>query len=361
MPGPKERNLEETGEQLVGWLAKRMPEASELEVGGLGGPATTGFSNDTLLFDVSWKEAGEHKSQGLVARIKPTGYQIFPEYDLSVQYRIMKILGEQTSIPVPRMYWMEEDDSLLGAPFYVMEQVEGRIPTDNPPYHAGGWMHEVEPREREAIWWSGFDTMAELHHLDWRKLGLDFLETDAPGETQLEKQLRFYERFLEWATRSRRNQTVERGMEWLWANRPQEQEPVGLCWGDARIGNMIFRENRCVAVLDWEMATLGNPEQDFAWAFFLDRHHSEGLGLPRLEGFPSREETIARYEQKSGLKVNNFHYYEVFAGVRFGVIMMRLGQQLHHYGLITDDSDFEINNIVTRLLAKLLELPAPGE
>jgi aminoglycoside phosphotransferase (APT) family kinase protein len=355
MPGPKERDLEETRARLTEWLAERMPDARELQIGDLAGPAATGFSNDTLLFDLAWQEAGAPRSQGLVARIKPTGYQVFPEYDLSLQYRVMKILGEQSSIPVPRMFWMEDDESVLGAPFYLMERVEGRIPTDNPPYHAGGWLQEVEPSEREAIWWSGFDTMAELHRLDWRKLRLEFLEIPDPGETHLEKQLHHYRRYLEWATRSRRNHTVERGLEWLWANRPQEPEPVGLCWGDARIGNMIFRDSRCVAVLDWEMATLGNPEQDFAWAFFLDRHHSEGVGAPRLEGFPSREATMARYQEKSGLKVEHFHYYEVFAAVRFGVIMMRVAQQLNHYGLIPDESDFEVNNIVTRLLAKLLE------
>jgi aminoglycoside phosphotransferase (APT) family kinase protein len=162
-------------------------------------------------------------------------------------------------------------------------------------------------------------------------------------------------------SRRRRNHTVEKGLEWLWANRPQEPEPVGLCWGDARIGNMIFSDGRCLAVLDWEMATLGNPEQDFAWAFFLDRHHSEGVGAPRLEGLPGREATMVRYEEKSGLKVKHFHYYEVFAAMRFGVIMMRIGQQLNHYGLIPDESDFEVNNIVTRLLANLLELPPPGQ
>jgi aminoglycoside phosphotransferase (APT) family kinase protein len=355
MPGPTERNPEETHTRLTEWLAKRMPDARELQIGDLAGPATTGFSNDTLLFDLSWQEAGAPRSQGLVARIKPTGYQVFPAYDLSLQYRVMEILGEQSSIPVPRMFWMEEDESVFGAPFYVMERVEGRIPSDNPPYHTSGWLQEAEPAEREAIWWSGFDTMAELHRLDWRKLGLEFLETPDPGETHLEKQLRYYQRYLEWATRSRRNPTVEKGLEWLWANRPQEPEPVGLVWGDARIGNMIFRDGRCVAVLDWEMATLGNPEQDFAWALFLDRHHSEGVGAPRLEGFPSREATLARYEEKRGLTVEHFHYYEVFAAVRFGVIMMRIGQQLNHYDLIPDESDFEVNNIVTRLLTKLLE------
>ena len=73
---------------------------------------------------------GARTEAGIVVRIQPTGYQVFPEYDLSLQYRVMKILGEQSSIPVPRMFWMEEDESVLGAPFYVMERVEGRIPSE---------------------------------------------------------------------------------------------------------------------------------------------------------------------------------------------------------------------------------------
>ena len=86
MPGPTERNPEETRSRLTEWLAERMPDARELQIGDLAGPATTGFSNDTLLFDLAWQEAGAPRSQGLVARIKPTGYQVFPEYDLSLQY-----------------------------------------------------------------------------------------------------------------------------------------------------------------------------------------------------------------------------------------------------------------------------------
>ena len=123
---------------------------------------------------------------------------------------------------------------------------------------------------------------------------------------------------------------------------------------------MIFRDRACVAVLDWEMVTLGNPIQDLGWWMFVDRHHSEGLESPRLPGFPERAETIARYEASTGMQVRDLEYYEAFAGFRFGVIMIRLAQQMVDYGVLPEDSDFESNNIVTRLLAKILDLPAPG-
>jgi aminoglycoside phosphotransferase (APT) family kinase protein len=135
-----------------------------------------------------------------------------------------------------------------------------------------------------------------------------------------------------------------------------------LAWGDARIGNMIFDDDgRCAAVLDWEMAALGSPELDVAWFLFLDRHHSQGMGVERLEGFPSREATVARYEDKSGFRVRHLHYYEVFAALRFTILMSRIAHQLTHYGFLPADSNFEVDNNCSRLLAKLLELPPPSE
>ena len=101
-------------------------------------------------------------------------------------------------------------------------------------------------------------------------------------------------------------------------------------------------------------------EKDLAWNLFLDRHHSEGVETPRLPGFPSREATVERWQQLTGLTAPNLHYYEVYAAFRFGVIMIRIAQQLQHYELLPEDADFETNNIVTRLLAKLLDLPAPA-
>jgi aminoglycoside phosphotransferase (APT) family kinase protein len=89
-------------------------------------------------------------------------------------------------------------------------------------------------------------------------------------------------------------------------------------------------------VLDWEMVTLGSPEADLAWTIFLDRHHSEGIDTPRLEGFPSYEESIERYQLLTGHRVRHLHYYQVFAGYRFAVIMMRIAQQLVRYGLMDE-------------------------
>ena len=129
-----------------------------------------------------------------------------------------------------------------------------------------------------------------------------------------------------------------------------------LSWGDARIGNQIFDDSGCIAVIDWEMATLGNPAADLAWFLFVDRHHGEGIGVPRLEGLPERDETIARWEELTGLDARStIDYYEVWAAFRFSVIMIRLGNQFKHYELIEQESDFHLNNTVSGLLTKVLD------
>jgi aminoglycoside phosphotransferase (APT) family kinase protein len=328
-----------------------MPQARDLTITNLAPPSFTGFSNDTLLFDLTWTENGRAHEQGMVLRLEPRGYTVFPEYDVGQQYRVMQRLGEATDVPVPRVYWLEESDALLGAPFFVMAKVEGRIPPDNPPYHAAGWMTEIAPEERAALWWDGLDVLARIHRLDWRRLGFDFLVGhERPG---LDAQLAYYRRYLAWAARGKPQPIAEAALAWLERHHPGD-EPLGLCWGDARIGNMIFAGGRCRAVLDWEMVTVGNPVQDLAWWLFLDRHHSEGIGVDRLPGLPGRAETVARYEALTGQRVAHLDFYEMFAGFRFAVIMCRLSQMLIAFDVLPPDSDMETNNIVTQLLAKML-------
>ena len=368
MPAPRGRDLELTRRRLTDWFSARLPEAESIRVSALTGPGATGFSSDTLMFDLDTRERGREVHRPLVVRIQPTGFQVFPEYDMGRQFGIQQALAP-TAVPTARMHWSEEDAAVLGAPFYVMERVEGRIPSDNPPYHMGGWMTEIQPEERASIWWSGLEVLARIHGLDWEALGLGHLarpggaersaEGPGRGASPLERHLDDYSAFLAWAWDGKPHTTCTPALEWLYQNRPQEPERLVLCWGDARIGNMIFRDNRCVAVLDWEIATLGSPEEDLAWWLYLDRHHSEGVGVPQLPGFPSREETVARYEEWSGHRVRHLDYYERFAALRFSVIMARLARQMQAYGLLPADSDFGVTNPCSRLLARLLDLPDP--
>jgi len=361
MPTPWERDLEATRAKLTAWLATRLPKTTDISVGDLAAPSASGFSNETLLFDLHWREDGEAREEALVIRIQPTGFQVFPSYDLGLQFKTMQLLAA-TEVPVPKMRWLEEEDlDLLGAAFYVMEQVPGRVPPDNPPYHQAGWVTEATPDERRAIWLNCFEAMAKIHRIDPHQAGFDFLDQPELGANGLDQEIARYEEFLAWAARGAPQPTTEAALAWLKANKPKD-EPEGLVWGDARIGNIIYQGTTPAAVIDWEMVRIGSPEMDIAWAIFLDRHHSEGIQAARLEGFPSYEETLAHYEQHSGHRVKHLEYYLVFAGFRFAVIMIRIAQQLLEYGIMDAEQSatFEVNNTVTNLLAKILDLPSPG-
>jgi len=344
MPIPAQRDAVESARKLAAWLAPRVDADGEVSLSEFRGPGATGFSNETLIVDGTWQTGGADRSGTWVVRVAPTGYTLFPDAAFDTQYRVLTGLAEHSSVPVPKVLWYEEDPSVLGAPFFVMEEVKGVVPPDNPPYHVDGWLKtDATPEVRERIWWGCIDTIAELHRTDPSVLGLESMLDGLPA------QLAYYEAFLESVEKDEAVPTGRKALAWLKENQPGPEESV-LCWGDARIGNVMYDEqgNR-LAVLDWEMVSLGAPAQDFAWAWFLDRHHSEAMEVPRLEGFPSKEATVARYEAAAGKKLENVDYYEVFAGFRFCVIMARLAVIFKDWGLLPADHDMGQNNHAAKL------------
>ena len=342
MPIPAQRDQEQSRKALTSWFAAVLDD--DVTLSEFRGPGATGFSNETLIVDVT----GTRGTSSYVVRMAPTGHTLFPDAEFDRQYRVLRALAEHTSVPVPVVRWFEEDASVLGAPFFVMDEVLGRVPPDNPPYHMAGWLHDVPAEQRTRIWWGAIDTIAELHTLDWRSLDLDFLTGGLP------EHLDYYRRWLDDIERTEPVPVARRALDWLTAHLPAEEQSV-LCWGDARVGNVMYDDdgNR-LAVLDWEMVGLGAPAQDVAWALFLDRHHSEGCDTPRLEGFPSTEETVARYEAKSGIRLRDLEFYEVFAAFRFCVIMARLAAIFKDWELLPMTDGMAQDNTVTRLTERVL-------
>jgi aminoglycoside phosphotransferase (APT) family kinase protein len=361
MPIPEQRNLDEARGVIRDWLAGKLPDARDLSISPLIGPAFTGFSNETLIFDATWTEAGERRSAGYVIRVKPTVHTIFLESDFDSQYRVIRALAEHSDVPLPPVHWFEDDESVLGAPFFVMGKVEGNVPADNPPYTQTGWLLDVAtPAVRTRVVESGLDALTRIHQADWRKLELDFLDKPQYGPTGIDQQIAYYERSLEWAAQGKPQPIAEATLDWVKANKPSEQH-IALAWGDARINNQMFDDaGNVVAVFDWEMVTLADPMMDLAWWLFLDRHFHEGIPAPRMDGFPTREQMLARYEELTGWRAHDLEFYEVFGGLRFAVVMMRIASMVVEFELMPPDTDLGTNNIVTRLLAAKLGLPAPG-
>lgn len=365
MPVPEQRDLEATRGILAGWLTTKIPGATDVEVSTISGPGNTGFSNETLIFGASWKERGATRTEALVVRPRPTQHTVFLEQDFESQYRVLIALAERTNVPVPPIKWVETDPTVLGSPFFVMGKVDGRAPDDAPPYTVGGWLlEESTPDQRRTLVESGLDALAAIHAVDWKGLGFDFLDKPQYGALGFEQQLRYYEASYTWAAGDDPVPPVAKAtLEWVQAHAPASDPELTLCWGDARINNQLFdADYRVAAVVDWEMVTLADPMMDLGWWLFLDRHFHEGMPAPRMDGFPTREEMVARYEQVSGRAPRDLDFYEVFAGLRFAVVMMRIATLLQEFELMDADAAREMaaNNAVTRVVADLLGLPSPG-
>ena len=345
-PTPLVDDIEGTRQKLQSWFSQRI--GSPVTVGALTIPEATGMSNVTLLFSIDYEKNGQRISEDCVGRLSPEIAQpVIPSYDLSQQYRVIEIIGTRTDIPAPPLLGLEMDTSILGTPFYIMKRIEGRIPPDMPPYTMGGWMMEdIGASERASLWNAAIKTMAKLHRYDYRALGFEFLAEE--GKTPLQQQLDYWQNYRHWALGSHHCPAADRALLWLKQNQPAE-EHTALCWGDARLGNLIISNDcqRVNGVLDWEMAVLGNPVQDLAWWNYHDRCFSEALGVPRLQGLPSFDDTIALWEKESGLSTEHYHYYSVFAGMRYGVIMSRVM-------LATDQVTQISSNFVLELLEKVM-------
>ncbi len=346
-------------EALAAWLASRLEGATDVRLSELSGPPATGFSNETIVFDASWTEAatGGKRTEGLVVRVRPSTHTVFPADRFADQYRVMAALGEHTDVSVPPMRGFEEDPTILGAPFMVMGRVEGEAPPDNPPYPQEGWLADSPPEAQAQLWWEGLEAMAAVHAVDWRALGLDDLEgADVPAGGHAAARLAWWEHYLDWAAAGAPQPVPEAARAWLRANlSAQEEAAPALCWGDARIGNQLFAGHRVQAVLDWEMVHVGDPRWDLAWFLWMDRHHSEGVGAPRLPGFPSSEDTVARWEASTGRSATALGWWQVLAGLGFAAVMVRLSHLLVAFEIFPADSDFAHTNTGVTFLAAELE------
>ena len=346
--------------KITAWLQQKMPKAEKLSVTNLT-RSGAGFSNETMLFDTTWKEDGESYSQGMVLRTPPKAYPVFPEYALKKQFEVMRTLGK-ANVPVPKMLWLEEDSGLLGSPFYVMAKLKGVVPPEFPPYHTFGLYFNAAPQQRAKMWWGTLENMARVHMLDWSKLGFSFLGVPKPGMGPVDRQLEYLDMYLNWMKQGDPQPTLEAGLQWLKNNR-YAPEKVSVCWGDPRLPNTMYNEGTfdVVAILDWEMSFLGDPEADLAWFLFCDWQHSDGYGFPRTEGSPSREETVKRYEELTGRKVKNLFYQEVVAALYFGIVMAQIFKNFRKMGIAIPGNASEINTVGHQRLASLLNLPAPGD
>jgi len=300
---------------LAAYLRERLP--------GFEGPLQVqqfkgGQSNPTFLLSTPESEQASY-----VLRRKPPGRLLPSAHAIEREYRVMSAL-RASAVPVPRTFCLCEDEAVIGSAFYVMEHVAGRILWD--PALPG-----MSPAERAAIFDSMNATIAALHGVDYAAAGL--ADYGRPGN-YLARQIG------RWATQYRASETepidaMERLIEWLPAHVPAS-EAASLVHGDYRLDNLVFHatEPRVVAVLDWELSTLGHPMADFAYhALAWSMPTGEMRGLAGLDlgalGIPSADAYVARYCERVGatppspLEWNFYVAYNLFRGAAISQGIMK--------------------------------------
>ncbi len=279
--------------------------------------ASGGLSSETLMVDAQGTWGGHGYSESLVVRLAPAAAGIFPEYDLAVQARAQEAAaahGIPAAVPVEHV----TDVQWLGAPFLVMPAIAGHIPGPMPIRDP--WITE-HPDAARAVSRRLYETLAALHGIDWRAAGLD---SGIPAR-DLDGELGYWTRYLDWYGEGEVLAPVlSEALTWCIAHRPAREPPPAFLWGDVRLGNIIFDETRHpVAVLDWEMTTIGAPEHDLAWQLTLEATQNELFGRA-VPGFLGHDEACAHYEAHAGRSLQDLEWFEVLAMMRSTAIMTRL-------------------------------------
>lgn len=353
------------GDAFRAWFERQRPAARHVEVSDIDIPVATGFSNETVFFEVTWEESGSRSKSRFVARIEPDGGALFPVQtahtgvSVGLQHRVMSAVARASEVPVPPLLGYEPDPALLGKPFFVMWFVPGVIPADSPRYSEAGFLvDEATPDQRRAMVCNGLDAMAGIHAIDWRNAGLEWLDASGAGAPTNRHQVELYRRFATELLAGRSHPVLDASLTWLAAHDPGDDR-VGLTWGDARLGNIIWQDYQVGAVVDWEACALSPTEADVGWWLMFDRMSFEDLGVERMAGYPTREEMIAHYEAASGRAVHDPHYWEIFGAMRFCAIFIRLADRMVGTGLVPEELNMPVANQVTDALARLLEIENP--
>ena len=334
------------------WLAQRKSGAV-VKVLGIERPRS-GYSAETWLVDT---EVDGGRQRFVLKRETPDP-PIYPTQvptrvvEVDIQYRVMQSLSRCPAIPIAVLVGYESDRRVLGQPFFVMEFVHGVILPENPPYPLEGYFADASSAVRNAVVSNGLGLLAAIHEVNWRQVGLGWLYPTVMEPSHL-RQLNLWERFGSDVLGGRHHPEIAAGLRWLHTHDARGGPPV-FNWGDARPGNIIYDNTECVCAMDFEAAAIAPPEADLGWWLFFDRTMHEGAGLARSQGDPTREQQCDIYSRASGRSLGDIHWFEVFAGVKYAMIVVRVMNRAVERGELARGADEWLRNRIVDCLTEVL-------
>jgi aminoglycoside phosphotransferase (APT) family kinase protein len=350
---------------MAQWLSTVMPGGVTPDVTIESGVESNGMSSETIIMTGRWSEDGKPVEQKWVARVAPTAEDVpvFPTYRLDHQFDVIRQVGELTDVPVPGVRWIDAEGTVLGTPFFLMDCVDGIVPPDVMPYTFGdNWFFDAPAEKRRELQDSTVEVLAKLHSIPDADKTFGYLaEIDPPGPNPLRRHFGWLKDWYAFSVPDiGASPLVERALAWLEDNFPDDVaagEPV-LTWGDSRIGNVLYQNFRPVAVLDWEMATVGPRELDVAWIIFAHMVFQELAGLAGMPGLPDvmREEDVrGTYEELTGAALGDLNWFYVYSGVIWCCVFMRTTARRVHFGEMEKPDDVESAFYHASLLRRLIE------
>jgi aminoglycoside phosphotransferase (APT) family kinase protein len=333
-------------------LLVRRPLEAFLDAHGLGNgpleaePVGEGHSNVTYLV---------HRDGGAWVLRRPPRPPLPPSaHDVLREARLLTAV-QDADVRTPRVLATCDDEAVIGAPFYVMERVEGYVMTADVPAALAG---ETRRIGEELV-----DALVEIHAVDWRACGL---EGYGKPTGYLDRQLRRFGGLWE-HNRTRELPVLERVTAWLAEHKPESGEAT-IVHGDYRLGNTMFAPDapaRLVAIFDWELATIGDPLADLGylvatWSQADDPEDAlRGLSAAtRAPGFPTRDELVARYEQRSGRSMSDVRWYMTLALWKSAVFLE--GSYKRRLAGTTEDAFFDRLETGVPLIAERAWATATG-
>ncbi len=308
-------------------------------IGPLSRPAT-GLSSDTSFVTATTTDGQEHD---LVVRLAPAGDGLFRRYDLGAQVLTQNAL-DRSGIPTAAPARFEADRSWLGDPFMVMPRIPGRVVDTRPSYLQAGWLADSDPSFQTALLEDFLHTLAELHQLNPAFDAAAVSVADAfAGACD----------YLDWAaTGGEIPKYLVEARAWCSREVPVSTSSTSVLWGDVQFANCVFTEAGAVAaLLDFELAGAGPAEMDLGW--FLALHDmTANLAGGDLPGFGDRRSMVASYETALGRGVESLEWYEMFALLRSGSIMVRMARLLSRQGI--DDGWLHRDNPTEAAVARVL-------
>jgi aminoglycoside phosphotransferase (APT) family kinase protein len=350
----KRRDADEMGLALQPWLAHQLSGHS-LDTLHVTAPSGHGFSNDTVMVDATVD--GVHTP--LVVQAAPTGPGLFPEYPIERMAAVQRDLRDHSDVPIANVRWFEADSSVLGAPFYVMDRLEGLVPDESPKsYHCDGWVSEATAAQRRQMWLSILEAMGRLHrvevathfsYLTATRWGMP-LDADPAAE-----RVRQWRDFTVWASETGDSpRPLMDAWDTLGRALPPRPDRLSINWGDAKLGNIMFRDFEVAALLDWELCGVSAAEEDLTGLLAVDAVLASISPTARIDGFLSHHETITTYRDILQRELVGTEWWYVFALAKMAAEVHRLLLRSQQMGAIPAGVDIESVNIAFPLLGEAL-------